>query len=175
MENVKTNNGNGHNPQFFGVQPNLLDPKSGAMVFDELSGRLVSVPLGAFAQAVATLIMRGRDGATILETPTAATVLDESDGGPAEVEPSAARAPRRMTARNVKQQVRAGAKLRHARFGKVLAEAKYVGDGTVVYNRKTYGSISAAANAAAEDLGQKSRSLNGWVFWGVKKRARKAA
>jgi hypothetical protein len=61
MANLSTN-GNGKTRDFVGyapVQPNLLDPKSGAMVFDELSGRLVSVPLGAFAAAVATLILRG--------------------------------------------------------------------------------------------------------------------
>lgn len=62
--------------------------------------------------------------------------------------------------------------LLHERRGKVLAECTYVGLGDWRYDGKSYTSISAAANAAAEALGMKSRTLNGWLFWGVEKRVR---
>lgn len=65
-----------------------------------------------------------------------------------------------------------GQVLTHERRGKVLAECTYVGYGDWRFDGKSYTSISAAANAAAEKLGMKSRTLNGWLFWGVEKRVR---
>ncbi len=132
------------------------------MVFDEISGRIVSVPIGAFAAAVATLLTR-REG------PTVGEILDAT--GPAKVAPEARETPpKAKKRRGAKAKLEAGQKLEHRHFGEVVATATYRGPGKFQYGKKTYTSISAAANAAAADLGQKSASLNGWVFWGAKKR-----
>lgn len=63
-----------------------------------------------------------------------------------------------------------GTKLEHKRRGEVLATCTYVGERDFRFRNTKYTSISAAANAAAEALGMKSRTLNGWLFWGVEKR-----
>lgn len=67
-----------------------------------------------------------------------------------------------------------GTKLEHRQNGRVVATCAVLSDG-FRYRRRVYSSISAAANAAAAHLGQRSRSLNGWVFWGVEKRPTVAA
>ena len=42
-------------------------------------------------------------------------------------------------------------------------------DGGIRYRGKMYSSLSAAAVAAAKDLGLASKALNGNVFWGLSK------
>ncbi len=66
--------------------------------------------------------------------------------------------------------IKHGDTLRHVYRGLVQAEVLYKADRLWVYDGREFTSISAAANACAADLGSKSRSLNGWVFWGVEKR-----
>lgn len=65
---------------------------------------------------------------------------------------------------------RAGLKVgdivQHRRSGR---ECVYLGD-RWSYGGREYTSPSDAANACAADLGMKSRSLNGWYFWGIEKR-----
>ena len=55
------------------------------------------------------------------------------------------------------------------REGKVRCECIVEKDG-FRYKTKRYGSLSAAATAAAKDLGLSSNSFNGYVFWGLTKR-----
>lgn len=157
MENASdttTGTTNGHEGFAGYAQPDLLGPRSGAMVFDELSGRLVSVPLPAFAAAVAR-VLRGEIGAV-------GAVIAPPEASPA-------RSVRRSRRRGAKSVPDVGEKVQHVAGGSVLAECTYRGVGKWVYGKKTYSSPSAAANAAAADLGHKSRSLNGWRFWGLKK------
>ena len=59
------------------------------------------------------------------------------------------------------------------RHGAVRCECTVTEDG-VLYAGKTYRSISAAAMAAAKDLGL-GGSQNGFLFWGVMKQERRAA
>jgi hypothetical protein len=69
----------------------------------------------------------------------------------------------------VARKLRVGAVLTHrTREGKEVT-CTVVKDG-FKFGRQTFTSISAAANAASEKLGQQSRTLNGWVFWGVERR-----
>jgi hypothetical protein len=59
------------------------------------------------------------------------------------------------------------------RDGKVRCECAVEADGKIRYRNTVYTSLSAAAAAAAGDLGLTSKSLNGWLWWGVVKAARK--
>lgn len=54
------------------------------------------------------------------------------------------------------------------RHGKVRCECTVEADG-YRYGKMVYRSLSAAAVAAAKDLGLVAKSLNGLVFWGLKK------
>ena len=45
-------------------------------------------------------------------------------------------------------------------------------EGGVLYAGTTYKSLSAAAVAAARDLGLATKTLNGWAWWGIAKPAR---
>jgi hypothetical protein len=69
-----------------------------------------------------------------------------------------------------KNGLKVGDTVRHVYRGLVQAECHYKAERLWVYDGRDFTSISAAANACAADLGAKSRSLNGWVFWGVEKR-----
>ena len=54
------------------------------------------------------------------------------------------------------------------RHGKVRCECTVEANG-YRYGKTMYASLSAAAMAAAKDLGLVAKSLNGFVFWGLKK------
>jgi hypothetical protein len=54
------------------------------------------------------------------------------------------------------------------RHGQVRCECTVEAEG-IRYQKTLYHSLSAAAVAAAKDLGLVARSLNGYVFWGLKK------
>ena len=62
-----------------------------------------------------------------------------------------------------------GTTLRHLKRGVVEAECTFVAEGDIVFAGTSYDSLSAAANAAAASLGRKSKTLNGWVYWGLDK------
>lgn len=57
-----------------------------------------------------------------------------------------------------------GTILEHA-SGSLIARCEFIAPNDVIYDHEHYTSLSAAAIAAAEDLGMKSTSLNGWKFW----------
>jgi hypothetical protein len=57
------------------------------------------------------------------------------------------------------------------RHGAVRCECA-VEDGGVRYAGKVYRSLSAAAMAAAKDLGLVNKTQNGWTFWGITKAPR---
>lgn len=76
----------------------------------------------------------------------------------------------KLTRRAKQNGLKDGQVLEHSQRGAVTATCTYHGPRDFRYRNKKYTSISAAANAAAEHLEMKSRSLNGWVFWGVEKR-----
>ncbi len=76
----------------------------------------------------------------------------------------------RGAARRARQaNLKAGQVLQHRRWGRVLAECVYAGEGDFQYAGKSYPSISAAARAACLALGLYADGRNGWVFWGVEK------
>ncbi len=54
------------------------------------------------------------------------------------------------------------------RHGKVRCKCT-VEDGGIRYSRTVYRSLSAAAMAAAKDLGLKNKTQNGFTFWGLSK------
>lgn len=56
------------------------------------------------------------------------------------------------------------------RHGSVRCECKVEADG-FRYNGQLYSSLSAAAMAAATDLGLENKTQNGFTFWGLEKRA----
>lgn len=58
------------------------------------------------------------------------------------------------------------------RHGAVRCECTVEADG-ICYAGKVYKSLSAAAMAAAKDLGLTNRTQNGFVFWGLSKPPRK--
>ncbi len=58
------------------------------------------------------------------------------------------------------------------RHGAVRCECTVEADG-IRYKRELYKSLSAAAIAAAKDLGLGDGALNGWTFWGITKPARR--
>jgi hypothetical protein len=58
------------------------------------------------------------------------------------------------------------------RSGNPRCECVVVADGRIDYKGTVYRSLSAAAVAAARDLGLSSTSANGFAFWGVSKPAR---
>jgi hypothetical protein len=60
------------------------------------------------------------------------------------------------------------------RQGAVRCECVIV-DGGVRYSETVYRSLSAAAVAAAKDLGLAAKAMNGFTFWGLTKAARKEA
>ena len=60
-----------------------------------------------------------------------------------------------------------GTILRHTKRGVVEAECVVVGEGDFRVGGVSYPDLSSAANAAAASLGRKSKTLNGWVYWGV--------
>lgn len=60
-----------------------------------------------------------------------------------------------------------GTVLRHMKRGAVEAECTYVAEGDIRFLDKSYPDLSTAANAAAASLGRKSKTLNGWVYWGI--------
>lgn len=57
------------------------------------------------------------------------------------------------------------------RQGTVRCECEIV-DGGVKYRKAVYRSLSAAAIAAAKDLGLAAKAMNGFTFWGISKPAR---
>jgi len=57
------------------------------------------------------------------------------------------------------------------RYGVVRCECT-VEEGGIRYERTLYSSLSAAAMAAAKDLGLTNKTQNGWTFWGLTKPAR---
>lgn len=59
------------------------------------------------------------------------------------------------------------------RAGNVRCKCTVEEDG-IHYDGKVYRSLSGAAMAAARDLGKPTRSINGWVFWGITKVRRPA-
>ncbi len=59
------------------------------------------------------------------------------------------------------------------RHGAVRCECRIEDDG-IHYCGKIYRSLSAAAMAAAKDLGLANKTQNGWNFWGLTKPARHA-
>ena len=78
---------------------------------------------------------------------------------------------RKLADRAAANKLAAGAILEHTRDGEVLAKCTYLSPREWRYKGKVYTSGSAAANACAEDIGMESRTLNGWWFWKVEKRA----
>jgi hypothetical protein len=54
------------------------------------------------------------------------------------------------------------------RYGNVRCECKVEENG-FRYDGTTYSSLSAAAMAAAQDLGLTNKTQNGWTFWGLTK------
>lgn len=60
------------------------------------------------------------------------------------------------------------------RHGAVRCKCTVEADG-VRYGGKLYRSISAAALAAARDLGQQNRTFNGFTWWGLSKPPRRGA
>ena len=58
------------------------------------------------------------------------------------------------------------------RYGDVRCQCSITDDG-VRYKGENYRSLSAAAMAAAHDLGLKNKTQNGFTFWGLIKPARK--
>lgn len=60
-----------------------------------------------------------------------------------------------------------GTILRHMKRGVAEVECTFVAEGDIVFGGVSYGNLSAAANAAAASLGRKSKTLNGWVYWGL--------
>lgn len=58
------------------------------------------------------------------------------------------------------------------RHGQVRCECKVVESG-IRYKGRDFASLSGAAMAAADDLGLKNKTQNGFVFWGLTKPARK--
>jgi hypothetical protein len=63
---------------------------------------------------------------------------------------------------------------KRARDGSVRCECSVEEAGGIRYKGARYRSLSAAAMAAAKDLGLTNKTQNGWVFWGVTKAARPA-
>ena len=61
------------------------------------------------------------------------------------------------------------------RAGKVRCSCTVLEDGRIEYAGKIFSSISAAALAAARDLGLTNRTFNGYVFWGLSKPSRPVA
>jgi len=57
------------------------------------------------------------------------------------------------------------------RHGKVRCKCRVV-EGGIRYNGTVYSSVSAAALAAASDLGLESPTQNGYVFWALDKLAK---
>ena len=57
------------------------------------------------------------------------------------------------------------------RHGNVRCECT-IEEGGIRYNGTLYKSLSAAAIAATKDMGLKSKTMNGWSFWGLTKPAR---
>jgi hypothetical protein len=60
------------------------------------------------------------------------------------------------------------------RHGSVRCQCTVVEDG-IRYKGQTYGSLSGAAMAAAQDLGLENKTQNGFTFWGLTKPTRKIA
>lgn len=60
------------------------------------------------------------------------------------------------------------------RHGRVRCECTVEKDG-IRFEGKTYSSLSAAAVAAAKDLGLAGKAMNGFVFWGLTKPPRPGA
>jgi hypothetical protein len=58
------------------------------------------------------------------------------------------------------------------RHGQVRCECKVVESG-IRYKGRDFTSLSGAAMAAADDLGLKNKTQNGYVFWGLTKPGRK--
>ncbi|MEO7729618.1 MAG: hypothetical protein ABIY55_01495, partial [Kofleriaceae bacterium] len=54
------------------------------------------------------------------------------------------------------------------RYGNVRCKCTVEATG-IRYNRQEYRSLSAAAMAAAKDLGLKNKTQNGFTFWGLSK------
>jgi hypothetical protein len=92
----------------------------------------------------------------------ASKAWDEATKTPAEHGP-AKRGDRRATSSGIAP----GTVLRHRQWGKVTAECTFVAEGDVRFDGVSYTSLSEAANAAAAAQGKKSKTLNGWVYWGV--------
>lgn len=58
------------------------------------------------------------------------------------------------------------------RHGTVRCQCTVVEDG-IRYKGRVFGSLSGAAMAAAQDLGLKNKTQNGFTFWGLTKPSRK--
>ena len=68
-----------------------------------------------------------------------------------------------------KDTLQSGAILEHRKRGVVRATCVWLSDSEVIYEGQSYGSLLAAANAAARVLGLRVR--DGQLFWGVRKYA----
>lgn len=60
------------------------------------------------------------------------------------------------------------------RHGQVRCRCEVLEGGRIAYARQEYSSISAAALAAARDLGLTNKTYNGFVFWGLSQPKRPA-
>jgi len=65
-----------------------------------------------------------------------------------------------------------GTEIEKKTHGKVVAKCTVLEGGRIKYKNKEYGSISAAASAAAVDL-ELSPKQGGYIFWGIEKVARR--
>lgn len=61
------------------------------------------------------------------------------------------------------------------RHGAARCECTVEEGGNIRYAGKTYRSLSAAAMAAAKDLGLVNKTQNGWTFWGLAKPPRRSS
>lgn len=66
--------------------------------------------------------------------------------------------------------LRVGQVLEHRTRGVVTATCEYLGEGRFRVGAEEHASINKAANAAAASIGQASKNLNGWLYFGLEKR-----
>lgn len=125
------------------------------------SGDTATEIAGKLAAAVQTTTEEG----PVKTKKTKATKKPKTDANAGE-----ARLLQLETERVKKNGLKPGAKLLHAVRGFVQAELVFVGPRQWRYDGRTFTSISDAANAHSADMKSKSRSLNGWIYWGVEKR-----
>lgn len=127
----------------------------------------------AWDKATRALATKRRDEALARAGASPATTPTKSK---AQVASESAKAPvleARESARAAAAGLKHGHVVQHVRRGVTVAKCTWIGPRQWLFGDTTYPSISAAANAAAEAIGMKSRTLCGWLFWGVETRAGK--